>query len=376
MTYDWIDIERRLGLRDAQSFARNVVEPCLRDVVAEPDGMDGAPDRMQLPTSVGFVVFLVLFFFAASILPNNFVGEVLKFILFPLLFLASIAGSFFVFKDRFIGLFLAGRDRFLLRSKALTAIAERLGLTYVPSPGGAPELLKRFAKWKFAPKELQEIATFLDDHGGMDDALADVRRSGIMAPSVAVLASVEQKEKYLKQYSEFAQVEDGFQGSRNGVAFNAFEWIESVEDAPNVHHLALVMTAPTRLYGVTQFRTKGATWPTTADVNEMKQVGLGVPEFEKRFRLRSTDQVEARVIFNPAVIERAITLAHDETLRAVAFDDLIIFDVAGENRFEMVDLATGAWSEASIHQTFANIAEMLELVDAVAHAFMLRAKSA
>ena len=60
-------------------------------------------------------------------------------------------------------------------------------------------------------------------------------------------------------------------------------------------------------------------------------------------------------------------------MRAVAFDEHLVIDVAGQDRFAMVDLITGAWSDESIAATMTNVAEMLELADAVAHAFKLRA---
>ncbi len=372
MTVSWRDIEQRLGFPGAEQFARAVVAPHLSDIVPEPPTENGTPGDLQLPMGVAFAMFIVAFLIVGALLPDNWAGEVLKFILFPLLFLGALGGSVYLFKNRFLEMLTRGQERFILRSKALTQLAEQLDLTYVPSPGGAPKLLKLMAAFPLAPEALREAALVLDDHGGMEAPLDIARRSGALVDAATVIGSREQKEKYFVQQASYQQVEDGFQGKRGDLSFSAFEWIESVDDAPNVYHLALVLAAPTRLCGLTQFRSKGTGWPGTPTDQPLKKVSLGSSDFDARFRLRSTDQVEARVIFNPAVIERVIAFAHGEKVRAVAFEDHLVFDVAGSDRFALVDLVTGAWSDQSIRETFVNVAELLELVDAIAHAFMLR----
>jgi len=105
---------------------------------------------------------------------------------------------------------------------------------------------------------------------------------------------------------------------------------------------------------------------------EFKPVSLISKAFKKKFDLRATDQMEARLVFDPAVIERANDLSHDHNIRAVAYEDNLVFDVTGDNRFEIVDLISGAWNEDSVSQTLTDIAEMLELVDQVGHVFAVK----
>ena len=89
-------------------------------------------------------------------------------------------------------------------------------------------------------------------------------------------------------------------------------------------------------------------------------------------RLRSSDQVEARTIFNPAVVERVLKLAHDMPFRAVAAGNFLILDIVGDNRFSVIELATGKWSRQRIEDALRDVAELLELVDEAAHTFMIR----
>lgn len=107
----------------------------------------------------------------------------------------------------------------------------------------------------------------------------------------------------------------------------------------------------------------------------MQDVELGPRSFDALYRLRSSDQVEARAIFNPALIERVTALAHGGRLRAVARQHHLVFDFASHaNRFHLIDLITGHWSDETIRQAHADLAEALALVDALGHAFMLARK--
>lgn len=108
----------------------------------------------------------------------------------------------------------------------------------------------------------------------------------------------------------------------------------------------------------------------------MQDVDLGPKAFDSLYKLRSSDQVEARAIFNPAVIERVIDLAHGGQFRAVAREGHLVFDFASEaNRFHLIDLIGGVWNDETLHQTYSDLAEALALVDTLGHAFMLARKS-
>jgi hypothetical protein len=171
------------------------------------------------------------------------------------------------------------------------------------------------------------------------------------------------------------QIEDGFEGTRAGLTFSMFEWVESVSEAPDIYHLVIVLEAPLRLHGVTHLRARKTSWPQDPNGTPMQDVDLGPRSFDALYRLKASDQVEARAIFNPAVIERVIALANGGPFRAVARQQHLVFDFAGEaNRFHLIDLITGHWSDNTVRQTHADLAEALALVDALGHAFMLARK--
>lgn len=371
---DWTDISRRLGISDAKDFAQREMVPHLESLPVERLKKDGAHEnRLELPLTVGFFGFIVAFFALHIVLPGNFIGVLARFTLFPVMFLGCVAGAFFLYKERLVEALTRGKVRYVAQAKALSVLGRKLGLTYVPSPGGAPSALKVVARQRWAPAILKDATAVIDDHGGMDAPLDIAKRSGALMSDVTVLGSRDQKEKYLEQQAAWRQVEDGFQGARGGVPFSAFEWVESVDEAPDIYHLAMVFASPYRLRGVTQLRSRHIGWPGAREDLKLKPVGVVAPAFEDRFRMRTSDQMEARLVFDTVVLDRVAALAQGEKSRAVAFDDHLVIDVAGENRFAMVDLVTGAWSEETIATSMINIADMLALADAVAHAFKLRA---
>ncbi len=370
---DWPAIGRRLGLPDLEGFVRSEVIPEIRDVPQVERRRDGRPKtRLELPLSLALGLFTVLFLSTGALLSDTFIGVTLRLLLFPLLFFGCIALMVYLFRGRFLAALMAGQTRFLARSRALTQIAGALDLNYVPSPGGAPPVLKAIAALPIAPREIREAVETLDGHAGMDAPLAVARRSGALAADITVIGSQETRERYLDQAAANLRVEDGFQGRRGGVPFSAFEWVEPVSEAPDIHHLTLVFDGPYRLQGLTQLRTRRIAWPAVREGTAMQTVRLGIPQFEDRFRLRASDQVEAHMIFDPAVVERLAALAQTDPLRAVAFESHLVVDVAGEDRFNLLELTTGEWSEERAAATLAQIADMLDLADAVSHAFRLR----
>ena len=375
MQANWPEIEAKHGFKGAESFAKSMIMPKLQRLPLDITDKKGVPPELTAPFTLSFILFLLCIFGVHFLIPDNFIGGVVRFFLFPFLFLGSIALTLFVFRNRFLAFLMRGQERFVARAEILSAIAAQAGLSYIPVPGGAPTALNKLAKWRFLPTQLRESIELVEDHGGMELPLKTAIESGIMANNAVVIGSKKQKDQYQEQLMSMRQLEDGFHGERNGIEFDAFEWKESVQDQAPIDHLVLVFTAPTKLTGTTQLSSKGAGWPLSKSDVQLKPVSLGVKDFDTRFRLRATDQVEARVVFNPAVIERVIELAHGEKIRAVAFDTHLVFDIAGTARFDILNLATGAWSEQTVKQTYADISELLDLVDAVAHTFMVEARS-
>lgn len=377
MSWDWDQIEQQPGFAGARARAEREVRPVLEAVRFDP--VDPARQTKLLARYFfgAFGAFVVMFMLAEAFLPNTALFETLLFFLFPVLFFGNFALAIFLMRGRLVKLFVEAQARLGLKAKAMTHIAAPLGLTYVPAPGGAPKGLEWLAKQSWAPAVLRQATDALNAVGGMDAAVAKVRDCGLFIESnVYVVGSAEQKAKYNEMAAGNRQIEDGFEGARGGLHFSLFEWIEKVEDAADVPHLVIVLEAPFALHGVTQLRARKTSWPQDPQGRTVQEVDLGPKAFDAVYRLRASDQVEARALFNPAVIERVIALAHGGKFRAVAQGRDLVFDFAGgPNRFQLVDLLTGVWNEETILQTHSDLAETLALVEVLGHAFMLARKS-
>ena len=367
-------LKARLGGIDIDALSEEKIRPLLEEFSqsAAPGDQKALISSLSRSFTIGFFGFFFGFSVFVVVFPDTWWGTVLKFILFPVLFFGVMALVAWLRRDEIMKLLLRAEGAFLARSSALDEIAQALGLTYVPAPGGAPEALKVLMNIPVVPRKLNHLIELLDRHGGQDEAVKLATESGLLNPDVVVLGGKEDKARYYRQTAMGNAFEDGFEGARNGVSFSAFEWVESVEDEPDRYHLLLVLTAPYRLHGATQLRSRKTSWPhALEDGGTFSPVDLLPPTFNEYFRLRSTDQTEARTIFNPAVVERVLAMAHGNPFRAVARAGHIVIDLVGDNRFNRVELSSGEWSEETIRQTLTDIAELLELVDVMAHAFMV-----
>lgn len=376
MALGWDQIEQTDGFAGLRAHAEAQVLPLLEDGDLSPVDTKALSGRLSGAATGGFIFFVISFLIVQGLLPDTWWGETLVFILFPVLFIGSLLGAVFLFRKSLARLLMDAQRRFLVRAKALSVLCAPLGLTYVAAPGGAPGAIKWLSGQMWVPAALRALSTTLDTVAGMDEAVAAARGAGLMIESnVYVVGSREQKERYQQMAAGQATVEDGFHGTRRGIAFDMFEWVERVDEAPDIHHLVIVLEAPLALHGVTQLRARKGAWPQDASEARLADVDLGPKAFDAAYRLRATDQVEARAIFNPAVIERVIGLAHGGKFRGVAKGRQLVFDFPGTNRFNLVDVITGEWSEETLRQTASDLAEALTLVDTLAHAFMLARKS-
>lgn len=368
----WTELERQLQLTDIPKLISEGVRPHLE---ALPDDRQDARTgkalkQLKSAFTTAFFGFGAFFFLFVILVPDTWWGVTVKFVVFPVAFFGSFLLAAWLNRAAIADFFLATQERFVAKSRAMIAIAKAIGLTYIAAPGGAPESLKVIQKIGFLRREIQSVMDLLDDHGGLEDSVNAAIDSGLLLSDVVVLGSEEQKARFYRQSAMGHSFEDGFTGVRNGLHFSAFEWIERVEDAEDLYHLLVVFRAPYRLAGSTQFRSRKTPWPNRLD-DHFQDVQIVPESFSKNFRLRSTDQVEARTLFNPAVVERVLALAHGDPFRAVAKGNHLVIDVVGQNRFQLLDLATGAWSEASVQATLTDLSELLAFVDAMAETFML-----
>ncbi len=379
MTWDWQRIEQYEGFRGLKSLAEREVIPAL----------EAMPDAVEVKSK--FPVWPFLGILAASIFGSLILTGILSsidglfrnaVISFLVEFLSVvvqivamcvvlIAFVLFTIRDKLAIGFVNGKSVFMARAKAWTAVCDHIGLTYVPAPAGAPRLMKMFANSRWATPGVRDVAEMLDAHAGMDEPLEVFQASGLALSNVIVLGDEAARANAVDQTHANLLLEDGFRGERNGHAFDMFEWVQKEDEAPDIHHLIIVMKAPMRLTSTTQMRARKVAWPNAQSEGSLHDVDLGPKEFDATYRLRSTDQVEARAIFNPAVIERVVALAHGNAFRAVAKDEHIVFDIAGGNRFDIIELIGGEWSDESIRKGITDIAEALELIDTLAHAFMI-----
>jgi len=377
MTKGWDEIESHAGFAGAQARSEAELRPLLDKVKV--DSIDPARQTKIISRAMttAFFAFGGTFFALEILMPIGAVWEFLRFLLFPVLFIAYMAIALFLMRGQLAKLVVEAQARIGIKGEVMNRIAAPLGLKYVPAPGGAPKGLEWLAKQSWAPAILRDATASLNAAGGMDGAVAIVRDSGLLLEGYSYIAGTpEQKAKFNAQASSTRHVEDGFEGTRGGLTFSMFEWVEKVKDAPDIYHLVIVLEASLRLQGVTHLRARKYVWPQDPNGTPLEDVDLGPKAFDALYRLRASDQVEARALFNPAVIERVIALAHGGKFRAVARQQHLVFDFASEaNRFHLIDLITGGWSDETIRQTHADLAEALALVDALGHAFMLARKS-
>lgn len=162
---DWNQIEHRLGVTGLEAFAQREITPMLADLPLEDTKKNGRyANRLELPMTVGFFGFGAAFFVLNFFFPETFLGVLARFILFPVLFFGFLIGAFYLFRDRLAEALTHGKARYIGQAKALTALAEKLDLTYVPSPGGAPDALKFIARQRWAPAIIADAVSIIDDH--------------------------------------------------------------------------------------------------------------------------------------------------------------------------------------------------------------------
>lgn len=369
---NWKKIEAVDGLEGAEAFAQQTIYPILETGAINIKKPDSNPvQAFQMPMILVFIFTVLADNLLVAFLPHGMFRSIVFFMLFPVIFFGAIMFAARLFKDKIVDLITTAKASFMVRAEAMEKVAHFLDLTYIPVPGGAPSTLKNLSKWIGKPQKLEELITMLDKSGGLDEAIESATRAGLMLTNVIVLAKAENKQRDIRRQVEMQNLQDGFTGVYAGVDFTAFEWVQSMDKADDIHHLVLVLPAPSRLHSITELRTRQTDWPYSGTNHDFTSVDLGARAFKDIFKIRSTDQTEARQVFNPAVMERLIALAGENPMRAVAFSEGLVIDIAGADRFALSHQVTGAWSEASVQQTFSDIANLLEFIKTSAHSFMV-----
>lgn len=364
----WSRIEKSLGTTDLEDFVSKEIQPELNGIKSDTKSQDTTPWQVLVPMLLGFISFIILWNLLGRFTPDNAIGIAIDFITFPLTFFACIAASAFLFRNKIAEVFAKSGRIFIARSSVLKLIATRLGLEYAPLPGGPAANLKTFAKWKHCPDIVKDLVSLMETHTGFDQASETIRRSGLATSSAHVLGSQETKDKYYAQEADNVQLEDGFKGHRSGIDFTALEWTDTSNDS-RVDHLFIILDISTALTGRVEFKNKPASWPANKSGTPMNDVKLISKTFSKLWNVRANDQMEGRLIFDPAVIERLTEFSKNAPIRGVAFENTLIIDIVGKNGFNIVDIITGYCDESTIRTTFEDFENLFKLVDAAGHIF-------
>lgn len=80
-------------------------------------------NRLELPLTVGFFAFAPAFIALNFMLPDGLIGNVARFVLFPVLFLGFVAGAMFLFRGRIVEALTRGKVRFVAHAFKLRAAA-------------------------------------------------------------------------------------------------------------------------------------------------------------------------------------------------------------------------------------------------------------
>lgn len=356
---------------DIADLIQNEIKPLLAQTKKTSLSKDGTPQQLRLPIFLGFAAFIASFIATKIALPNNGLGEVLTFIAFPILFFGCFIITGYIFRDRLAEIFVKGQHNFLLRSQAMDKLSSALGLEFIAVPGGPSPSLQKFAAWSKSPQTVKDICAVMEGHSGLGEDSDVIRASGLAVPRTILIGSDDTQARYFEESLNEQQFEDGFKGVRGNIPFSAVEWTEK-DDETRTHHLLIALTLPTNLTGRVEFKNKAGKWPMTPPQRKHGKVKLLSKQFAKAYQVRADDQMEARLIFDPAVIERLSSYSAQGPVRGVAFDNHLVVDLIGDNRFDIVDLMTGEWSDERTNKTLADFDDMLGFVDAISAAFSVK----
>ena len=131
----------------------------------------------------------------------------------------------------------------------------------------------------------------------------------------------------------------------------------------------LINTRHKRFYGHTildENKSKISEW-FKEKTSKMQRAEMVDPEFEKLFDAYTTDQVEARYLIDPTMIERlkALYQEYDGEKMAAAFYDnkMLILIASNHNHFEPAHLYIPASDPVSILSMKQEIGQILSIID-------------
>ncbi|MGE0741798.1 MAG: DUF3137 domain-containing protein [Hyphomonadaceae bacterium] len=187
----------------------------------------------------------------------------------------------------------------------------------------------------------------------------------------------------LPAYSR-AKFEDLFSGSYKHSAFALYEGHleQRRTDSKGRTHYSTVfrgqlirMRFPREFLGVTIVRRDAGVFNVFGGGKNLERVRLVSSEFERAFEVWSTDQVEARYLLHPVMMERLIELErglHGKRLRCAFEGGDLLVAVEGGNLFEPGDLFKPFVDSARARRIVNEIAGVFKVMDQVLTAQALR----
>lgn len=196
----------------------------------------------------------------------------------------------------------------------------------------------------------------------------------------AIPVGAMQKSKILPSHDRY-KTEDYFEGEYKGVriAFSEVDFQQKRSSKNSTYYvsvfkgLAILLDMKTkRFYGHTVIdrdRGKIAEW-FKEKTDKLKRANLVDPEFEKTFDVYTNDQVEARYLIDPLMIERLTGLQKEyegKNITAAFYDSkMLVLVRSSHNHFEPASLHVPATDPRSVLNMKREIGEILSLIDRLA----------
>ena len=171
--------------------------------------------------------------------------------------------------------------------------------------------------------------------------------------------------------------DDWFHGDRKGCGFDLFEGhMERRHRTKNGETWSTVfrgqilrVSFPRAFSGTTIVQRDAGVFNGLAGLgSSLERVGFADPDFERKFEVRSTDQVEARVLMHPVFVERLLELEQQMRggrLRCGFQDGDLLIAIESKDRYEIGDMGKTLVDPARARSIIDDLAAVLRVMDAV-----------
>lgn len=183
--------------------------------------------------------------------------------------------------------------------------------------------------------------------------------------------------KIIPSYDK-VESEDGFEGEHKGVriSFGETKLSEMRGSGKNRHRVTtfkglviLLEMTKRKFYGhtiIVQDQGSIGTW-MTEKTKGMKRANLVDPAFEEKFNVYTTDQVEARYLIDPVMIQKLTDLCghyRGESMRASYFNSKMLVMISSKyNFFEPADITKPAVDIESLTMLRNEVDQILSMID-------------